>query len=1027
MMSKRKIVLIAVMFFLVLTTLRIAWISFHSIPDHPRAEQGTIDLSQWNFSDRQEITLDGEWEFYPSLLLKPEKFKSSSDLNLPRSWIEVPGNWNSVMGTNSKYGFGTYRLRVLIHDEEQLYGIRIPNILTASRLYINGNLKQEMGFPTETVEDNKARNVPYSSSFHTDTREIEIVVHVSNYQLSNTGGIIQSIKFGTTTAVANEKLFSQSMQIIVCIVLLLHGLYACIIYVLGSREKVVFYFAGAICCMFISTLVDDDKILLAWVPLDLEWSFKLYVVSYVGASLFFMFCAINLLNNSKKDRRLRWITLLCAIFTMVFIVLPEGYFILGKVLLFFIVMIVTWLIPACILKAITKGEKAEAIVLLLSVVAISTNIFTGGLIRELYWLDMPYYPFDMIIAFLGLASFWFIRFFQTTTRAENLTIKLQKADKLKDDFLANTSHELRNPLHGMINMAQTVLEDGKDTLDEKNKSHLELITTVGRRMSLMLNDLLDITRLKEQDVQLNKQSLNLQGVVSGVFDILRFMTEGKPIELVMDMPEPFPNVMADENRLVQILFNLVHNAIKYTNEGLIVVHSGIRNDMVYIDIKDSGIGISEEEQQKIFHPYEQGDSSMTAIGGGLGLGLSICKRLVELHGGTLEVKSSLDLGSVFNFTLPIDNNTMQRPIIESERSAISTDHVISPEVIMDFNRAWTAPDFNSDVRRPKILAVDDDPVNLKILRNMLSADHYDMTVVTSGKEALICLDREEWDLIITDVMMPRMSGYELSRAIREKFTISELPILLLTARSQSEDVYHGFQSGANDYVTKPVRALELKTRVRGLIDLRQSVTEQLRMEAAWLQAQIQPHFLFNTLNTIASLSDTDTTRMVILLEKFGHYLRTSFADKNLKRVVPLDHELELLESYVYIEQERFGDRLQVVWNVQKGINIEIPPLSIQPLLENAVRHGILTRARGGTITIGISENDDYVEVSISDDGVGMDVEKVESLLISHPQQMRGIGLLNTDRRLKQTYGIGLQISSALDQGTTVSFTIPKSK
>ena len=168
--------------------------------------------------------------------------------------------------------------------------------------------------------------------------------------------------------------------------------------------------------------------------------------------------------------------------------------------------------------------------------------------------------------------------------------------------------------------------------------------------------------------------------------------------------------------------------------------------------------------------------------------------------------------------------------------------------------------------------MDDDPINLQVLSTILPAEQYELETVTSGKAALARLNTKEWDLIITDVMMPHMSGYELTRSIREKYSISELPILLITARSQPEDIYTGFLAGANDYVTKPVDALELNVRVQCLTDLKDSISERLRMEAAWLQAQIQPHFLFNTINTIISLSEIDIDRMAILLDEFGYYL-----------------------------------------------------------------------------------------------------------------------------------------------------------
>lgn len=196
------------------------------------------------------------------------------------------------------------------------------------------------------------------------------------------------------------------------------------------------------------------------------------------------------------------------------------------------------------------------------------------------------------------------------------------------------------------------------------------------------------------------------------------------------------------------------------------------------------------------------------------------------------------------------------------------------------------------------------------------------------------------------------------------------------------------------------------------------------MEAAWLQAQIRPHFLLNTLNAIISLSEIDTERMARLLEKFAHYLQSSFYLKNLDKVIPLQDELDLLESYLYIEQERFGDRLTIKWEVEETEDVMIPPLAIQTLVENAVNHGVLKRINGGTVTIRIRKEDGYTEIAVIDDGVGMDEEVINQLFTVVPNRKKGIGLVNTEQRLKRLYGKGLSVISRPDVGTTIIFTIP---
>src|SRR5699024_3717190 len=209
-----------------------------------------------------------------------------------------------------------------------------------------------------------------------------------------------------------------------------------------------------------------------------------------------------------------------------------------------------------------------------------------------------------------------------------------------------------------------------------------------------------------------------------------------------------------------------------------------------------------------------------------------------------------------------------------------------------------------------------------------------------------------------------------------------------------------------------------------LTNLQASINERLGMEAAWLQAQIRPHFLFNTLNAIVSLSEIDTARMARLLEKFTHYVQSSFYLKNLDKVVPLTYELELVESYLYMEKKRLRDRLRIKWEIDEVEDVMIPPLAIQTLVENAVNHGVLKRSAGGLITIRVREEDGYTEISVKDDGVGMDEEKIKQIFTIQPDRKKGIGLVNTEQRLKQLYGKGLHVASTPGVGTTITLTVP---
>lgn len=1023
MTSKTKYVLIVAAFLVAITGIRLTWLYFQRTVEHPQAARGVLDLRGWELPQDRTITLNGQWEFIPSRFVMPEEFLTDDGAGLPdRRLIQVPGDWKDAFSDDdgAVLHYGTYRLRILLGDGEHPdYKLRIQAIRNASIIYANGRLAAESGRPADSLERQEARNVPYSVTVapSPDDGSIELLVHVSNH--AGKGGITEPIRFGTVQAVDHRTNLLIGMQLLLSIVLLIHGLYAVLLYFLGAASKGLLYYSLLMASAVISVLTSDDRLFFVWVPYSFEWYARITVLSYIGFAAFLPPMFKHLFSGTDSIWGLRWFGGFCAAYALFVLAMPSQYTLPTIGLLMGPLLMMSIFFSIRILQK-AEMEKEDLLFVLMACLCIAVNIVWTS-IRFRIFNDMSFYPFDLIFAVFAFAAFWFKRFFRANLQTKRLAEKLQLADKRKDDFLVNTSHELRNPLHGIINISQTMLDDQVHPLHEDHRRNLTLLTSIGRRLSMMLDDLLDAARLKERTIRLQPSSVSVQSVVTGVLEMLKFMLSGKSIKLSVDIDSRFPAVLADENRLVQILFNLVHNAIKYTVQGEIVIRASHAGGMAVIQVEDTGIGMDGETMRRIFLPYEQGDPERSGAVGGFGLGLSICKELVELHGGALEVSSSLGKGSVFTFTLPLstepassDTNEQAVPVPAAQAELAESASAL------DESGALAA----SAANRPKILAVDDEPVNLKVLADILGADRYDITVAASAPEALAKLGNASYDLVIADVMMPHISGYALTRTIRERFTVSELPVLLLTARNRSEDIMAGFQAGANDYITKPVDALELRSRVRALTGLKQSIQERLRMEAAWLQAQIQPHFMYNTLNTIAALGTIDQAKMLDLLEQFGNYLRMSFDLHNVDRVISLRRELELIHTYLFIEKERFGERLEVQWEGELEAELMVPPLAIQTLVENAVRHGVLRRSSGGTIVIRVEKSAEEAAITVSDNGVGMTEEQLRQALDKPSATGRGIGLYNTDRRLKQLYGTGLNIQSAPGQGTSITFRIP---
>ncbi|HMB64415.1 MAG TPA: tetratricopeptide repeat protein [Eudoraea sp.] len=395
--------------------------------------------------------------------------------------------------------------------------------------------------------------------------------------------------------------------------------------------------------------------------------------------------------------------------------------------------------------------------------------------------------------------------------------ELKKIDGLKDQFLANTSHELRTPLNGIIGLTESLMDGAAGNLPPKAIENLEMIANSGKRLSHLVNDILDFSKLKNRDLQLALKPVDLHAICNVVLTLSKPLTQDKNLKLQASIPKDIPLVEADENRLQQILHNLIGNAIKFTGEGSIKISARQKDKMVYISVSDTGIGIPKEKFSSIFKSFEQGDGSTIREFGGTGLGLSVSRQLVELHGGTIEVQSEVGNGSVFTFSLPA-STAQKKEVTAVEDQA--PEHVQKvegdPEKSIGSKATVADPGGNGF----KVLVVDDEPVNRRVLENHLTLAGYQITEAANGKEALDFLNNGNiFDLILLDVMMPGMSGYEVCENIRKKFLPSELPVVLLTAKNRVSDLVIGFNVGANDYLTKPFSKNELLSRIKTHLNL----------------------------------------------------------------------------------------------------------------------------------------------------------------------------------------------------------------
>ena len=408
--------------------------------------------------------------------------------------------------------------------------------------------------------------------------------------------------------------------------------------------------------------------------------------------------------------------------------------------------------------------------------------------------------------------------------------ELKQLDQLKDQFLANTSHELRTPLNGIIGIAESLIDGITGALPQSTRANLGLIVVSGRRLSNLINDILDFSTLQHRQIKLNLRPVALRTLTDTVLALSQGLVLHKKVQLVNEIPADLPRVRADENRLQQILQNLLGNAIKFTQSGKVAIAATesleppeFVNDSekkMVITVSDTGIGIPEDKLDRIFGSFEQADGSVARQYGGTGLGLAISQQLIEAHGGRIWVESKVGEGSQFRFTLPVA--TAEDIAVSEQFTPPAPLYLPALEDLVE-----TAPDESEPLnpetvaqseelnRRFKILIVDDEPVNLQVLHNHLSLEDYAIAQANNGQEVFQIINQGfRPDLILLDLMMPKMTGYEVTRKLRQQFSANELPILMLTAKNQVTDIIEGLETGANDYMAKPVAKNELLARIR---------------------------------------------------------------------------------------------------------------------------------------------------------------------------------------------------------------------
>lgn len=377
---------------------------------------------------------------------------------------------------------------------------------------------------------------------------------------------------------------------------------------------------------------------------------------------------------------------------------------------------------------------------------------------------------------------------------------LAQALRARDDFLANMSHELRTPLNAILGQTEILQIGIHGAVNDRQHRALKTIEESGSHLLSLINDILDLAKMEATYTELELQLVDVPTVAEAALRLIRDLAHRKNIQVHAIFNPHLPPLRADERRLKQILLNLLSNAVKFTLDGgeigLIIQCNAEKQVMRFI-VWDTGIGIEPEQQERLFLPFVQVDSSLARSYDGTGLGLALVKRIVTLHGGNVRVRSRVGKGSQFIVELPVTP-----PVTAARQSApAKIDDV--PLVSLPHNVLVSA-------ESPLILIAEDNPLNIEVLTDVLDHEGYRTIVAHNGREAITMAQQYNPNLILMDIQMPIMDGLEAIGHLRNDMALRHTPIIALTGLAMQGDQERCLQAGADDYLSKPIGLNQLK-------------------------------------------------------------------------------------------------------------------------------------------------------------------------------------------------------------------------
>ena len=753
------------------------------------------------------FALDGKWYFYPNLLLLPEEIPEQADhtANIHTAWNKMA----FISFSQPEIKYGTYKIILNTPFEREQMALKVPVINSAYKIFINGSEAGSMGVPGPDIINEKPKLAEAIFPFFQDSEVLEITLQISNHHNPFSKQVINQIEYGRLSDIENRTINITFLNGAISMFMFLLFLIFLIRFLSIKTDKSLLFLTVFFLINCVYQLVSQPMAIVHFFyNLPAAFLIRAEALLFIGGILIFYGYLYYYFGRMFFRRIIHGPLLIVSILSyLLILVLPLQYVQLIVTLYSFLTLFIGLVYFFIITISNFKRKKITDHYILrllcfffLLFPMIHDILFLAGFYRTFLLFDFSIFIFGFLQLII-LAD----NTFSVQTTIKQYSSEIHKYEQFADNFYGFAGHELRNPIHSIVGLSESLLIAERDNiLTKEQRGSIAQIAASGMRLSNQVNDLIDFSRIRTKNLSILAQPTDAYQVIELVKRITQPLTDMKNITVISELSRDTPQIYGDENRLEQVFYSFIRLGLRFMESGTIIFYGREKDDRVEFNIKFDSADIHNTELAVLLDnlkgervPLEGFENSA--------LSLIVLMEILKLHDTELEYKKTDD-NIVFTFFLKICKTC--------------TDEVFQES--MDMNVLVNLDDGEQpaeDVKQMTVLVADDNIIDLQIIINFLKTLEINIRSVRNGEDALKEILENTPDLAILDVLMPKINGYDVCKKAREKYSSTELPIILVNNKNQGYDMMLSASVGANDFIVKPIVGEELIARVKTHLQL----------------------------------------------------------------------------------------------------------------------------------------------------------------------------------------------------------------